>query len=131
MTKYIYWGTTVLLALLMLASGVMYFTADSMADNFARLGFPAYFRIELGVAKVLGAAALVAPLPRALKEWTYAGFTISFVSAIIAHTAVGDPLSAVAPPVVALALLVASYVTYRQHVLEADPMQAAEQDAAT
>ena len=112
-TKYLYWGSTGLLALFMLASGVLYFTAESMAANFARLGFPDYFRVQLGVAKVLGAL----PLPRSLKEWTYAGFGISFVSAIVAHTAVGDPLTSVVPPLVALFLWGWSYATYHQYVL--------------
>lgn len=125
-TKYLYWGSTGLLALFMLASGVLYFTAESMAANFARLGFPDYFRVQLGVAKVLGAVALVVPLPRSLKEWTYAGFGISFVSAIVAHTAVGDPLTSVVPPLVALFLWGWSYATYHRHVLGAQPASTAE-----
>mgnify|MGYP006276778587 FL=1 len=116
--KYLYWGTTSLLALLMLASGVMYFTAESIAANFERLGFPAYFRMELGLAKIVGAIALLAPLPRAVKEWTYAGFTISFVSAIVAHTASGDPLSALVPPAIALVVLATSYISYRKYIVD-------------
>jgi hypothetical protein len=116
-SKYLYWASTGLLALFMLASGLLYFTTESAAANFERLGFPDYFRIELGVAKVLGALALVVPLPRAVKEWAYAGFAISFVSAIVAHLASGDPLLSVGPPLVALFLWGMSYATYRQHVL--------------
>lgn len=116
-TKYLYWGITGILALLMAASGVLYFTAESMVANFERLGFPDYFREELGAAKILGAVALLAPLPRAMKEWTYAGFGISFVSALIAHKSVGDPASAMVPPLVALLLLAGSYITYRKHIL--------------
>ena len=113
--KYVYWGSTIALALLMAASGTMYFVAEGAADTFARLGFPDYFRVELGIAKLLGAVALVAPLPRALKEWTYAGFTISIVSAFIAHVAVGDPISASLPPVMAFLLLAVSYGTYHRY----------------
>jgi uncharacterized membrane protein len=125
-SKSLYWGSTGLLALLMLASGLLYFTAESAAANFERLGFPGYFRIELGIAKVLGALALVVPLPRALKEWTYAGFAISFVSAIVAHTASGDPILSVGPPLVALILWGVSYASYRQHVLKAKARPARE-----
>jgi hypothetical protein len=113
--KYVYWGTTALLALLMAASGTMYFVSDGAAQTFARLGFPDYFRVELGIAKLLGAGALVVPLPRSVKEWTYAGFTISFVSAVIAHVAAGDPISAIGPPVGAFGLLVGSYISYHQY----------------
>ena len=115
--KSLYWGSTVLVALLALASGTLYFMAEAPADTFARLGFPDYFRIQLGIAKLVGGVALLVPLPRWIKEWTYAGFTIDFGSAGIAHLAVGDPLSDVVTPVVALALLWTSYASYHRFVL--------------
>lgn len=114
-SKYLYWGATGLLAVFMALSSVSYFVAEAPATAFEQLGFPDYFRIELGIAKMAGAIALVTPVPRAVKEWTYAGFTISFVSAVIAHVAVGDPLADVGPPVVAFALLMTSYVTYHRY----------------
>lgn len=114
-SKYLYWITTSLLALFMAASAVLYFVAEGPANSFQRLGFPDYFRIQLGIAKMIGAVALMTPVPRAVKEWTYAGFTISFVSAIIAHTVVGDPLSDIMPPVVAFAILGVSYASYHQY----------------
>jgi len=115
MQKYIYWGSTGLLALMMAASGAAYFLVADAAQTFAQLGFPDYFRVELGVAKILGAIALLVPLPRSMKEWTYAGFTISFISAVIAHLASGDPFGTVMPPVVALLILTASYTTYHRY----------------
>ena len=62
------------------------------AQAFTRLGFPAAsFRVELSWAKVAGVAALLVPMvPARLKEWAYAGFAITLVSALIAHLAVGD-----------------------------------------
>ena len=49
------------------------------------------FRIELSWAKLAGLAALLVPMvPARLKEWAYAGFAITLVSALIAHLAVGD-----------------------------------------
>ena len=117
-TKYLYWGSTLLVALLALASGTMYFVAEAPAETFARLGFPDYFRVQLGIAKIVGGAALLVPLPRWIKEWTYAGFTIDFVSAIIAHLAVGDPLSSTVVPFVAIVILMTSYTTYHRYDLD-------------
>ena len=111
---YAYWISTGLLSLMMAGSAYMYFTSPAIAASFENLGFPGYFRIELGIAKLLGVVALLAPTPRFLKEWTYFGFIVSFVSAFIAHVAVGDPISDILPPVVALAILIVSYVTYRK-----------------
>ena len=47
-----------------------------VAEAFTHLGFPAYFRVELSLAKFLGVALLIAPVPSRLKEWAYAGFAI-------------------------------------------------------
>lgn len=116
-SKYFYWGSTILIVLLAAFSGAMYFIADAPAQTFERLGYPDYFRVLLGVAKLMGAAALVIPLPRSLKEWTYAGFTIDFLAAFISHLAVGDPLSASIMPVVALLILMASYTGYHKYYL--------------
>ncbi len=127
--KYVYWGTTTLLALMMAGSGTLYFVSDTAAQTFAALGFPDYFRVELGVAKIVGAVALVVPLPRSVKEWTYAGFAISIVSAVIAHTAVGDPASAIVPPIVAFGLLVASYISYHRYARAAATPSPATSDA--
>lgn len=115
-TKYLYWGSTGLVALLALASGAMYFI-NPPTETFAHLGFPDYLRIQLGIAKLVGGVALLAPLPRWLKEWTYAGFTIDFGSAIIAHLTVGDPISSIITPGVALAVLMTSYAAYHQYYL--------------
>ena len=117
-TKYLYWGSTGLVALLALASGAMYFIQPP-TETFAHLGFPDYFRIQLGIAKLVGGVALLVPLPRWLKEWTYAGFAIDFGSAIIAHLAVGDPLTSAVTPMVALFILLTSYASYHRYVLAA------------
>ena len=61
-----------------------------VAAMFTHLGFPAYFRVELSWAKLLGVVLLLAPVSARLKEWAYAGFAITLGSALIAHFAMGD-----------------------------------------
>ena len=61
-----------------------------VAEAFAHLGFPAYFRVELAWAKFIGVVLLLAPVAARLKEWAYAGFAITLGSALIAHLSVGD-----------------------------------------
>src|SRR5580698_1342760 len=86
----IYWIVTVLFCLQMSFTAYAQLRLPQVADAFTHLGFPAYFRVELSWAKLLGVALLLAPVPARLKEWAYAGFAIDLGSAIIAHLAVGD-----------------------------------------
>jgi hypothetical protein len=106
--KAIYWVSTLLFSAMMVASAAGYLTSEYFANAFTHLGFPAYFRVELAIAKFLGVAVLLAPFPRWLKEWAYAGFVITVVSAFIAHTAV-DGVQTGIPALVALGILLLSY----------------------
>lgn len=110
--KISYWLSTALFSLMMAFSAYAYVTQPEVKQGFVHLGFPDYFRIELAVAKLLGAVILLAPVATRFKEWAYAGFGIVVISAFIAHIAAGDPLSMRLGPVFALALLLASYFTH-------------------
>jgi hypothetical protein len=85
-----YWSVTGLFCLQMGFTAYAQLNLPQVAEAFARLGFPAYFRVELSWAKLLGIALLLAPVPARLKEWAYAGFAINLVSALVAHFAMGD-----------------------------------------
>jgi hypothetical protein len=86
----IYWTVTGLFCLQMAFTAYAQLALPQVAEAFNRLGFPAYFRVELALAKLLGIAVLLAPVPVRLKEWAYAGFAINLASALIAHLSVGD-----------------------------------------
>jgi len=119
-TNIIYWVVTALVSLQLMLAGVMYFTDPEVAIGFGHLGFPDYFRQELGIAKILAAVLIILPMvPQRVKEWTYAGAGITFVSAFIAHTSV-DGVSTALAPLISLVLLVISYVYFhkRQRVLD-------------
>jgi hypothetical protein len=60
--KITYWATTVIVALMMTYSAYAYLTQAALLQAFQHLGFPDYFRIELAVAKLIGAALLLIPL---------------------------------------------------------------------
>ena len=108
--KIIFWITTGIVSVMMLFSAFNYLTNADMKGGFVHLGFPSYFRIELAVAKVLGAIILLFPIiPNRLKEFAYFGFAITFVSAFIAHISSGDPVSVALMPVIFLVVLVVSY----------------------
>lgn len=87
--KIIFWISTGLFSASMIYSGYNYLAIPEMSRAFAGLGFTEdYFRIELAIAKILGALALIIPfVPKWIKNFAYVGFTINLVSAIIAHLA--------------------------------------------
>jgi hypothetical protein len=109
--KIVYWTATLLICALMLVSAGGYLSgSDMMVKAFHQLGYPDYFRIMLGIAKVLGVLVLLAPGLRRLKEWAYAGFTFTFIAAIVSHIASGEGPKASAPAI-ALVVLMISYFT--------------------
>ena len=85
-----YWIVTALFCLQIGFTAYAQLSLPQVAEAFRHLGFPDYFRVELSWAKLLGVVMLLAPVPAPLKEWAYAGFAITLVSALIAHLAVGD-----------------------------------------
>lgn len=110
-----YWISTALFSAMMALSAFAYLTQPMMAEAFIHLGFPAYFRVELAIAKLIGVAVLLAPVPARLKEWAYAGFTITLISAIVAHSTVDGPAKA-ASPAIAGVLLAVSYVSHARRL---------------
>jgi hypothetical protein len=106
-----YWVTTGLLAALSAFAGFAYLTGSPQAvTGFAHVGYPQQLRIILGIAKPLGAIALLVPGFPKINEWAYAGFTFAWISAFIAHYLAGDGPKAFSP-LVLLVLLAISYVT--------------------
>ncbi len=86
-----YWICTVLFALEISFTAYAQLRVPQVAQAFAHMGFPPYFRIELAWAKIAGVLALLIPsLPNRIKEWAYAGFAITLVSALIAHFTLGE-----------------------------------------
>ncbi len=85
-----FWIATALFCLQMSFTAYAQLRLPQVAEAFAHLGFPDWFRVELSVAKLLGMVLLLAPVPARLREWAYAGFAIDLGSAVIAHLAAGD-----------------------------------------
>lgn len=85
-----------------------YFSGTHKVE-FAHLGFPNYFRIELTTAKIIGALALLIPqVPGRIREWIYVAFGIVLISAAIAKFNSGYPISGVIEPLFVLTILIAS-----------------------
>jgi hypothetical protein len=75
----------------------------------AELGYPAYFVTILGMWKVLGALAILAPRFPRLKEWAYAGIVFDLTGAVFSHVAAGQPVVKVIAPLVLLEIAATSW----------------------
>jgi hypothetical protein len=108
--KAVYWVTTLAVAAVMLLGGVMdTLRAAPVVETMNHLGYPAYVASILGVWKLLGGFAILAPgLPR-VKEWAYAGIAFDLTGAAISHGAAGDPTAKVVVPLVLLGLAIVSW----------------------
>src|SRR5713226_7682440 len=105
-----YWTATVFVSCVIGISDILAIThAGLMMKALAHLGYPRYFSNLLGIGKLAGVCVLLAPgLPR-IKEWAYAGFAITILSACYSHLCSGDGLLAL-EPLVTFAALVVSYI---------------------
>jgi len=110
----LYWIPTALIALVMAAGGLGdALQTESALQVFHHLGYPDYFSTILGVASCSESFALLAPVPRTLREWAYAGLTFDVGGAILSIFAIGDPLSHLAIPL-RLGDLQLSYFAWRR-----------------
>ena len=105
-----YWALTGISAAALLAGGAGDLSrAPAVAAGIAHLGYPLYLASILGVWKILGAAALLAPRFPRLKEWAYAGILFDLSGAALSHGISGDGLGNVATPLILLGLAMGSW----------------------
>lgn len=108
--RIIYWIFTAWLALGMISTGaIQLFKVDAEVDNITRLGYPVYFLTIIGIWKILGAVVVLIPKFPLLKEWAYAGFFFVMTGAIVSRIASDEPVNAVLPAVLLLALTIISW----------------------
>jgi len=112
--KIAYWIVTGLAAALMTLSAIPdVLMVDGAVQFFEHLGYPRYLLPFLGVAKLLGVAAILQPWSRTLKEWAYAGLIFDLIGALYSHIAIGDPPSLFAGSLIGLVLVSGSYILLR------------------
>ncbi len=110
-----YWITTILFAAFMLFSGISELVGTESGNAImVHLGYPLYLNLILGVAKVLGAVAIVQTKWRTIKEWAYAGFTFDIIGASLSFAFVGDGFMAAFMPLVFLAVMFVSYIGWKK-----------------
>jgi hypothetical protein len=105
-----YWTATGLFCLLFAFAGTAnLLRVEMQKEAIEALGYPIYLMTILGVAKLLGVIALLAPGLPLLKEWANAGFVFDMLGASASHAFVGDPIPFVVIPLVVMGLGGVSY----------------------
>jgi hypothetical protein len=127
-----YWVATSIITLVLGISGFMALIhLPSMMVALAHLGYPAYFSNILGIGKIVGLIIVLIPNAPRLKEWAYAGFTITILSACYSHFSAGDGWLALEPLATFLFLMI-SYATRpadrRLACIQSSPSAAVDDD---
>jgi peroxiredoxin/uncharacterized membrane protein YphA (DoxX/SURF4 family) len=114
-----YWLTTAVAALVFLGSGIANLLgAPHVVDDLARMGYPPFFPTILGLWKVLGGLAILAPRMPRLKEWAYAGMVFDLTGAAASRAFAGDGAIATLIPLwIAMVVLVSSTLRPRSRHL--------------
>jgi hypothetical protein len=113
--RVLYWVVTLLFVVPQLWSAIqMLIEAPRMSATIMGLGYPLYVMKILGVAKILGAAAIVYGRIPLLKEWAYAGFTFDVIGAFCSHVGAGDPIYIALVPLVFFAVQLISYFMWKR-----------------
>ena len=111
----IYWTLTLLFAAPQAWSALQYLLEEArMAATLQGLGYPEYFMKILGVAKLLGIAAIISSISPWLKEWAYAGFTIETLGAAASHWCARDSLLMTLVPLGFCLVQLGSYVAWKR-----------------
>jgi DoxX-like family len=105
-----YWALTSYVSLTSIGAGVGdILRLQPLVEVFQHLGYPPHFVPLLGIWKVLGGVALLAPRYPLVKEWAYAGLFVDYTAALVAHAAVGDAAYWLIGPTLALACMIGSW----------------------
>ncbi|HET6528714.1 MAG TPA: DoxX family protein [Balneolaceae bacterium] len=113
--KIIYWTVTALFALAVLQSGIVeLMQTEGSKQVMDMLGYPQYLNTILGVAKILGAIAVLQPIYKTIKEWAYAGFTFDFIGAMVSGIYATDGTAIIVVPLIFLAVMFLSYFLWKK-----------------
>jgi hypothetical protein len=111
----LYWVFTAFLAIIMGTAGVLFlFRLDGSLIVIRHLGYPVYFSTLIGVTRLAGAAAVLLPVPKGLREWAYAGLTFDILVTIFSILSSGLRLVSIIEPTIVLIAVLGSYFCWRK-----------------
>lgn len=113
--KIAFYISTIIISLSMLWGGYLDASQNELAvTGIVSLGYPAYFAVIIGVAKVLGVIGIWQNKVRWLKSWAYAGFVFDTLGATVSTLAAGFALTLAIPALISLILVLVSFAAARK-----------------
>jgi len=114
--KITYWILTVLWVLMSVADGIAGLMHEANGvKGVKHLGYPEYLMDISGVAKLIGAIAILQTKYKTIKEWAYAGFTINFICAAWSNAKMGESAGIIMMPVIMLAFMFVTYYFWKKY----------------
>ena len=84
--KIVYWIITGIMSAMLMSGAVAYFVVhDTVAEEFAALGYPEHLIYPLAIFKIAGIGVILSAKQFPLREWAYAGFFFNLCLAALAH----------------------------------------------
>jgi hypothetical protein len=119
-TKTLYWIFNGLFAGIMGISAIpdIIKVPDAVQMVNTHFGYPVYFLPFIGVAKLLGAIAILMPGYPRIKEWAYAGLAFDLIAATYSAIAIGDPASQWILMIIFFLLFIGAYGYYHKKLAE-------------
>jgi hypothetical protein len=113
--KTFYWSASIIVGTLMFFDGIGGVTKQEAGQEVMRhLGYPMYVLVIFGIAKLLGAVAIIQTKYSTIKEWAYAGFAFNFIGAFASRVFVGDSFMEVLFPILMLGVLSVPYFAWKK-----------------
>lgn len=114
-TKILYWVTTIIIVLWEGVVPALYSQSELAKEGIRHLQYPGYFGNLLVAMKIVGALILLIPFRHWIKDWAYAGFGFTFLSAAVSHGVIdGVGSFQTILPLLFLAILFLSYHGYKK-----------------
>ncbi len=111
-----YWTITITFALFMLMDGIGGITRQQAGQEVLKhLGYPMYALTIFGVAKILGAIAILQTKFYTIKEWAYAGFAFNFIGAAASRAFADNGFGLIIAPLIALAFMFVVYFFWKKY----------------
>ena len=83
-------------------------------DSVVALGYPTYFLLIIGSAKIAAAIAIIQNKYILVKEWAYAGFSFTCYGAFISRLFVSTTFINLISPIVLFLIMLVPYISWKK-----------------